>query len=69
MFSLCRPPNTGQRQNIARLLIGLVIHINIMADESVEVEQTHGNIGAVRLVSGFSGETSGGDIKSAVVRA
>ena len=43
--ALCRPPNTGQRQNVARFLIGPVVHVNIVANKSVKVEQAHGDVG------------------------
>ena len=40
-----------------------------MANKGVEVEQAHGDIGAVGLIAGLLGEAAGGDVEPTLARA
>ena len=66
---LHRPPDPGERQDFAGLIVGLVIDLNVAADETVKVEQTNRHVGTVSLVEGFLGEAPSGDVETAVLRA
>lgn len=51
--SLRRPPDAGEREDAAGLVVGLVVELHVVADKGVEVEQAHGDIGAVGLIAGL----------------
>ncbi len=53
---LRRPPDTGEREDAAGLVVGLVVDLDIMANKGIEVEQAHGYVGAVGLIAGLLGE-------------
>ena len=66
---LRRPPDAGEREDAACLVVGLVVDLDVMANKGVEAEQAHGDIGAVGLIAGLLGEATGGDVEPAIARA
>lgn len=64
--SLRWPPDAGEGEKRARLLVGLVVGAHVELHEPVKVEQAHRHVGAVGLVAGLLGEAARGDVEPAV---
>lgn len=60
--------HAGHQMRVSGRMSGFVVHVDVVAHESVKVEQAHGNISAIRLVPRLLGEPSSGDVESAVAR-
>ena len=66
---LRRLPYAGERGGAAGLVVGFVVGLHVVVDESAEVERVRGHGNAIGLVAGLLGEAPGGDVEPAVARA
>ncbi len=64
--ALRRPPDAGKWQDRACLVVGLVVDLDVVADEVVEIEQPYGDGCAVGFVAGLLGEAAGRDVEAVV---
>lgn len=62
MLFLRRPPDAGEREDGAGVVIGPVIDLDVVTHEGVKVEQANGGVGVVGLVACFLGEAARGDV-------
>ena len=65
---LRRLPYAGERGGAAGLVVGFVVGLHVVVDESAEVERVRGHGNAIGLVAGLLGEAPGGDVEPAVAR-
>ncbi len=67
--ALRRPPDAGKWQGRARLVVGLVVDLDVVADEVVEIEQPYGDGCAAGFVAGLLGEAAGRDVEATFLGA
>lgn len=62
MLFLRRPPDAGEREDEAGVVIDPVVDLDVVTHEGVKVEQANGDVGAVSLVACLLGEAIRGDV-------
>lgn len=62
MLFLRRPPDAGEREDEAGVVIDPVIDLDVVTHEGVKVEQANEDVGAVSLVACLPGEAARGDV-------
>ena len=62
MLFLRRPPDAGEREDEAGVVIDPVIDLDVVTREGAKIEQANGSVGAVGLVACLLGEAARGDV-------